>query len=347
MRRLLRTLGFCACVVSFSVVASPALSLDPLSKATFEADDAGKKYAVPAAMVLVPAGPFVFGAGEDARKVVLPAYAIGRYSVTNAEYKAFVDATGARPPAHWTSGAYPSGKAEHPVVNVSLDAAKAYAGWASARTGFRYEIPTAEQWEKAARGPKAGLYPWGDAAEVSYREGALRTRFNFNAVIAARLLKEQPERTVSYDNRKSSHYGEKVALRDIASFDAGKPVRLSVEPNGSVRGWVGHATHTGFIYTSAFTELNEAGGSTMPVGAYEEGRSAYGCYDMAGNVWNWCDTVIVARNGAEKGRSVNEIRGGSWYATAMSCKSVSIGEGRAGAGSYNTVGFRLIARLSE
>lgn len=31
-------------------------------------------------------------------------------------------------------------------------------------------------------------------------------------------------------------------------------------------------------------------GQTTPVNAYEEGQSAYGCYDMLGNVWEWTDS---------------------------------------------------------
>ena len=39
--------------------------------------------------------------------------------------------------------------------------------------------------------------------------------------------------------------------------------------------------------------------------------------------------------------TVNEVTGGSWYATGGSCKVVGIGEGRSGTGVYNTIGFRI------
>jgi formylglycine-generating enzyme required for sulfatase activity len=314
-----------------------------------EVKDGEGSVRVPVGMVYVPAGEFMFGTGANARKVRLEGYCIGKYDVTNAEYKAFLDATGSKSyPPHWSGGTYPEGKANHPVVYVSLTKAAAYADWVSERTGWRVKIPSSEQWEKAARGPEGSLYPWGNAAETSYKDGVLATKYNYNAVTAALYLKEHPEKEVTYNNRKSKYFGTKTTVDKIAGYDdAGRPTYLSVGANGSVRGWVSHATYTGFIYTDLFTALNDVGGNTSAVGSYEEGKSAYGCYDMAGNVWNWCDTEIVATNGAERGRAVKEIRGGSWYATGNSCRSVSIGEGRAATGAYNTVGFRIVMIPAE
>ena len=65
--------------------------------------------------------------------------------------------------------------------------------------------------------------------------------------------------------------------------------------------------------------------------------------DMAGNTWDWTSTVREARNGAERGRLVNVVKGGSWYANRTSCLPGFEGEGRAASGRYNTVGFRLVA----
>lgn len=321
----------------------------PTSKTTRPVKDGDRTIEVPEGMVYIPAGEFTAGTGSSARKVKLEGYCIGIYHVTNAEYKAFLDATNSRSaPRYWTGGTYPRDRANHPVAFVSLDQARAYARWVSKETGWDVAIPTADQWEKAARGPKNTLYPWGDSMGVTYKDGVLTTRFNYNAVTAVHYLTKEPKREVTYNNSRSKFYGTKTTVDQIAGLDEnGRGTPLSVSPTGSVRGWVSHTTNTGFIYTDLFTELNAKGGNTSTVGSYPEGKSGYGCHDMAGNLWAWTETIIVATNGAEKGKSVNEIRGGSWYANGTSAKSVSIGEGRAASGGYNTVGFRIVMNLKK
>jgi formylglycine-generating enzyme required for sulfatase activity len=117
-------------------------------------------------MILVPAGEFRMGEDEDGppdefpmHTVLLNAFLIDKYPVTNAQYKLFVDITSYRIPPHWNriGGNFPIDQADHPVVNVSWNDAKAYAKWVDKR------LPTEAEWEKAARGTKGQLYPWGDA----------------------------------------------------------------------------------------------------------------------------------------------------------------------------------------
>jgi formylglycine-generating enzyme required for sulfatase activity len=125
---------------------------------------------VPPGMVLVPGGPFL--AGNEKQQHSISEFFIDRFPVTNDDYRAFVAETGATPPDDWLDGRPLAGKERHPVVNVSYAEAEAFAAWAGKR------LPTADEWEKAARGSDGRAYPWGDefdASAVNCREAMLNT----------------------------------------------------------------------------------------------------------------------------------------------------------------------------
>jgi len=48
-------------------------------------------------------------------------------------------------------------------VLVSHADAEAFAAWLSAQTGRRWRLPSALEWEKAARGAQGRRFPWGAA----------------------------------------------------------------------------------------------------------------------------------------------------------------------------------------
>lgn len=134
-------------------------------------------------MVRVPAGPFLMGSSDEEikkvvrelgggelgpdvqwfsaerpqHKVYVEEFYIDKYEVTNRQYKEFVSATMHPMPRHWEGGNYPEGRADHPVVYVSWDDANAYCRWAGKR------LPTEIEWEKAARGTDARIWPWGNS----------------------------------------------------------------------------------------------------------------------------------------------------------------------------------------
>jgi len=139
-------------------------------------------------MIIIPEGEFIMGISNDQvwelynreeewaiewyerdlfrveqpqHRLHLPAYEIGKYPVTNAEYHLFIWNTGYRVPKGWIGFRHPESQENHPVVGVSKIDALAYCEWLSGETGIKYRLPTEAEWEKAARGDDDRLYPWG------------------------------------------------------------------------------------------------------------------------------------------------------------------------------------------
>jgi formylglycine-generating enzyme required for sulfatase activity len=128
-------------------------------------------------MILIPAGEFLMGSDpsvdgdamdleQPQHTLYLPDYYMARTPVTNAQYAAFVEATGHSQPQHWKGGKPPSGKEDHPVVWVSWHDALAYCDWLAEVTGKPYRLPSEAEWEKAARGSDGRIYPWGNEWDV-------------------------------------------------------------------------------------------------------------------------------------------------------------------------------------
>jgi formylglycine-generating enzyme required for sulfatase activity len=105
-------------------------------------------------MAYVPAGRL--NAGADGAGKDVAEFLIDLTEVSNADYAAFVHEKSARAPAHWGGAEPPVPIREHPVVGITPAEAAAYAAWKGKR------LPTALEWERAARGDDNFLYPWGN-----------------------------------------------------------------------------------------------------------------------------------------------------------------------------------------
>ncbi len=142
------------------------------------------------ALVEIPAGPFLMGSDKKVEKQArdnekpqhqldLPAYTIGKYPVTVAQYGCFVEAGGYDKRDYWTKAGWAYRQKEswteprywqdrrwtvpnHPVVGVSWYEAVAYCNWLKATTGRDFRLPDEAMWEKSARGADGRIYPWGN-----------------------------------------------------------------------------------------------------------------------------------------------------------------------------------------
>ena len=272
-------------------------------------------------MVVIPAGEFTIGSGEEERKkyveagakqewadwekpvsgIRLGAYAMGKTEVTVGQYAAFVKATGYSgskgcnvlkdgawkqdEQADWSKPGFDQGQ-DHPVVCVSWKDAKAYVAWLSQETGKEYRLASEAEWENGARaGTRTRRYwgdDWADDQACDYANGAdLSLKEKFN-------------------------WSPTFNCRDAAVYTAG--VKGNRKPN------------------------------------------ALGLYDMLGNAWEWVeDCFVESYSGLSKEGKPQQcaqaearrvVRGGAWDYVPRGLRSADRDGGSPGDRSGST-GFRL------
>jgi formylglycine-generating enzyme required for sulfatase activity len=181
--------------------AEPTTAPTPTTAATLAIGSTWTRPADGMVMVPVPEGEFTMGLSADkaleicqrlydncirssftdeepSHTVLLDAYWIDQTEVTNAMYSLCVKSGSCQPPHSTTAATRPSYYGDsyygdYPVIFVDWNQANTYCQWAGAR------LPSEAEWEKAARGTNADVYPWG-----SYDPGLnlanYRTRGNNN-----------------------------------------------------------------------------------------------------------------------------------------------------------------------
>jgi formylglycine-generating enzyme required for sulfatase activity len=264
-------------------------------------------------MVEIPAGKAVLGSdpkyAEEGpeREVSLPAFWMDKTDVTNAQFQAFVAATGyqtvaerRKPPSSlvfspsasgvdlgnpslwwkvvegatwktpWGAGSSIKGRETLPVVHVAFEDGLAYARW------LGRDLPTEDEWEYAARGGLVkAKYVWGNEAPG-----------------------EGPPRANTWQGvfpiQDSGKDGYRSQPSPVACFPA----------------------------------------------------NAYGLFDMAGNVWQWTRDEYLQKPNAPVELEKGVIKGGSFLCAESYCMryrpSARVGAERQEGSSH--LGFRTIIR---
>ncbi len=135
-------------------------------------------------VVSVPAGSFLMGSPESEpgsfsdersqRTVSVPAFAMGVFEVTFAEWDA-CRADGGCWDYHPSDARW--GRGDRPVINVDWEQAQLYVEWLSRKTGQTYRLPTEAEWEYAAR---AGTTtPFNTGSTISPQQANFDGRYGY------------------------------------------------------------------------------------------------------------------------------------------------------------------------
>ncbi len=126
-----------------------------------QADFGGNEPEIPIAdgMIIVPDSTLM--SAYRAAEITVPAFLLDKTPVTNQLYARYIKETNGLPPDHWWNNNLADDLLDHPVVGVSYEDACRFAEWCGKR------LPTASEWESAARRPGDRKFPWGDSWDSS------------------------------------------------------------------------------------------------------------------------------------------------------------------------------------
>ena len=284
-------------------------------------------------LVKIAAGDFRMGTSADDKKVIeeqgaqsweneepdhtvrLSEYWIGKYPLTNAEFRCFYDDHGYDHQGlwsvdgwHWRTGEWQSDLSVYPE-----EVRKDYERWLARRPKERRGQP----------------FFWDDP------------RLNGSNLPVVGICWFEAQ---AYCTWLSKVTGKKYGLPSEAQWEQAARGRQGyIWPWGSV--WEAQRCNN--------FEAKDALNTTSPVGMYPQGMSPYGAMDLAGNVWEWCadwydsqeyarrkDQAVLDPTGPADGKA-RVVRGGSWGTDRGYARSAC--RGGFGPGSFlNGLGFRVV-----
>ena len=235
------------------------------------------------------------------------AFKIGKYPITNVQYRCFVEAGGydeeqpwwtkqtvaeldrystnwRNAPRYWDTLDF--NRSTQPVVGVSWYEAMAYCVWLTDELRRKGEIstreevrlPKEEEWERAARGPHSRpLAHTGKGEDAPHLLPRSRRRIEKSRPILSDFTRSRGRVEVSHPHASSSSHSKRKIERIYPWGEDFDPAWVNTEESN----------------------LNQ----TSPVHQYPDGSTLEGVWDMAGNVYEWtaqidADGVVPVRGGA-------------------------------------------------
>ncbi len=244
--------------------------------------------------------------------VTLSAYEVGKYEVTNAEYAGALNwALSKGYLENSTGGSYTGGYVYAEGVIILLVGSSycqiSYSG-SDFVVGSRDTYSMADHPVVEVSWYGSVLYcNWlseSNGLQPCYNTTMWTCDFSKNGYHLP--TEAQWERAAAWDGSKHYRYGngsDSISSSNV-NYDQNNPLGLSSWP-----------------YTS-------------PVGYYSSAASPVGCYDMSGNVWEWCNDWYDSGNYASSpssnptgpaSGSYRLLRGGGWYSLDNACRSAERG----------------------
>lgn len=156
----------------------------------------------------------------------------------------------------------------------------------------------------------------------------------------------------SFPAGQESHPVVLVGLEDANSYcawkgkKAGRRYRLPTEAEWekAARGIEGRIFPWGNEWNPDYLNSGDRIGSTTPVSRFPQGRSPFGVYDMAGNVFEWTSTPWDDLPAARQGKNF-VLKGCSWDDLPGTCRA-AMRHGRPPQSRHILIGFRCVSDLA-
>ncbi len=309
------------------------------------------------AMETIPAGAFLLGSAPDDkqadddektphRRQTLEEFKMGRYPMTNAEYRYFIEAGGYREDRWWSEGGR-VWKKGGPDAHAG-----AMEDWLNNRKYFQTQDLDAFG-RRFSWVPQTMRY-WKRMTGLSEDEATEQAQKQFERPFDRPGFWDDPDRSHPARPVVGVNWYEAEAYCAWLSAITGKSFALPDEWawEKAARGTDGQVYPWGDRFESHRCNSIESHiFTTSPVGLYPNGLSPYGLFDMSGNCWEWTNSWYQAYPGSDSqsgdfGEKYRVVRGGAFsnYRLVVRCAY----RYRNSPGYFfGTIGFRVAVTLKS